>query len=100
MRPSRFYIGPVVPPVGPVTVTLSGTLDAQAAGITGNVTVEGTITLSGIVDSQAAGITGAVEREITASGTITSQAAGITGDVTISTGGPIILGRAIVTITP
>ena len=64
---------------GTTTITLSGTVDSQASGITGN--VEREITSSGTVDSQASGITGTVTREITSSGTLSSAAAGITGAV-------------------
>lgn len=63
------------------TITLSGTVDSQASGITGNVDNFSVITLSGTVDSQSSGITGAVERVITLSGTVAAQAADVTGNV-------------------
>ena len=63
------------------------------------VEVAPTITLSGTVSAASAAITGAVEREVNLSGTIQSLAAGVTGTVTITSSGPITLGRVVITVT-
>ena len=76
----------------------SGVVTSAAADISGSIVTAGVIALSGSLQAQASGISGVMERIITASGTIQAQDSTLTGDIerVITSSGVIASANAVV----